>query len=69
MVWALPDALQPQAKRLTFVAGFSPDGTLTHNLQGPGDRFHYVTGVRAHDGKLYLGSLVETAIARVPLLG
>lgn len=69
VVWALPDAFQPQEKRLTFVAGFSPDGALTHNLQGPGDRFHYVTGVRAHDGMLYLGSLVETAIARVPLPG
>jgi sugar lactone lactonase YvrE len=66
-VWALPDALQPQAKRLTFVAGFSADGPVTHNLQGPGDRFHYVTGVREHDGMLYLGSLVEGAIARVPL--
>lgn len=69
MVWPLPDALQPQAKRVTFVAGFSPDGTRTHNLQGPGDRFHYVTGVRAHDGMLYLGSLVETALARAPLPG
>jgi sugar lactone lactonase YvrE len=67
VVWALPDALQPQAKRLTFVAGFAPDGTLTHNLQGPGERFHQVTGVREHDGMLYLGSLVENAIARVPL--
>jgi sugar lactone lactonase YvrE len=67
VVWALPDALQPQAKRIAFVAGFSQDGTLTHNLQGPGDRFHQVTGVREHDGVLYLGSLVETAIARIPL--
>jgi sugar lactone lactonase YvrE len=67
LVWSLPDALQPQAKRVTFVAGFSPDGRLTHNLQAPGDRFHYVTGVREHDGVLYLGSLVETAVARVPL--
>jgi hypothetical protein len=55
------------AKRLSFVAGFAPEGTLTHNLQGPGDRFHDVTGVRAHDGMLYLGSLVERAIARIPL--
>ncbi len=69
VVWALPDALQPQEKRLTFVAGFSADGALTHNLQGPGDRFHYVTGVRVHDGMLYLGSLVETAVARIPLPG
>jgi sugar lactone lactonase YvrE len=67
LVWALPDAIQPQAKRVTFVAGFAPNGTLTHNLQGPGDRFHQVTGVREHDGMLYLGSLVEPAIARIPL--
>jgi sugar lactone lactonase YvrE len=67
LVWALPDALQPQAKRITFVAGFSPDGALTHNLQADGERFHYVTGVREHDGMLYFGSLVEGAIARVPL--
>ncbi|TVR19427.1 MAG: SMP-30/gluconolactonase/LRE family protein [Nitriliruptor sp.] len=67
VVWALPDALQPRAKRLSFVAGFSPEGRLTHNLQGPGDRFHHVTGVREHHGMLYLGSLVETAIARIPL--
>jgi sugar lactone lactonase YvrE len=67
LVWALPDALQPQAKRIAFVAGFSEDGTLTHNLQGPGDRFHQVSGVREHDGVLYLGSLVEGAIARVPV--
>jgi sugar lactone lactonase YvrE len=65
-IWALPDALQPQAKRLTFVAGFDAEGTLTHNLQGPGDRFHYTTGVLEHDGMLYLGSLVEGALARVP---
>lgn len=63
-VWALPDQLQPQASRNTFVIGIDAEGTVTHNLQGPGDRFHYVTGVREHDGHLYLGSLVEGAIAR-----
>jgi sugar lactone lactonase YvrE len=68
-VWALPDALHPREARLTFVGGFAPNGTLTHNLQGPGDRFHYVTGVREHDGMLYLGSLVEGAIARIPVPG
>jgi sugar lactone lactonase YvrE len=67
LVWALPDALHPKEKRITFVAGFSPDGALTHNLQADGQRYHYVTGVREHDGVLYLGSLVEGAIARVPL--
>jgi sugar lactone lactonase YvrE len=66
-VWALPEALHPKEKRLTFVAGLSADGPVTHNLQAPGDRYHYVTGVREHDGMLYLGSLVEGAIARVPV--
>jgi sugar lactone lactonase YvrE len=66
MVWALPEQLHPKEKALTFVAGFDEDGTLVHNLQGPGDRFHYVTGVREHDGWLYLGSLVEGALARIP---
>jgi hypothetical protein len=38
-----------------------------HNLQASGERFHYVTGVREHDGKLYLGSLVDPGVARVDL--
>ena len=67
LVWRLPDRIQPAAKRSAFVLGFDGDGTVTHNLQGTGEAFHYVTGVREHDGWLYLGSLVEDAIARVPL--
>jgi sugar lactone lactonase YvrE len=66
-VWALPDRFQPQASRNTFVIGIDADGAVTHNLQGPGDRLHYVTGVREHDGHLYLGSLVEGAVARYRL--
>jgi hypothetical protein len=38
-----------------------------HNLQASGERFHYVTGVREHAGKLYLGSLVDPGVARVDL--
>jgi sugar lactone lactonase YvrE len=66
-VWALPDALQPQASRDVLVVGFDADGRVTHTLHTPGDRFHYVTGVREHDGHLLLGSLVEGAMARVQL--
>jgi sugar lactone lactonase YvrE len=67
--WALPDALQPKEARVAFVIGLDQDGAVTHNLQGPGDRFHYVTGVREHDGSLLLGSLVEGAMARATLSG
>lgn len=65
LVWRIPERLQPDAERAAFVLGFDGDGNVTHNLQGDGERFHYVTGVREHDGWLYLGSLVEQAIARV----
>jgi hypothetical protein len=66
-VWRLPEALQPDAVRVGFVVGFAPDGSVRHNLQSDGQRFHYVTGVREHDGWLYLGSLVERAVARLAL--
>lgn len=69
LVWALPDRLQPEASRIVFVIGVNDQGEVVHNLQAPGDRYHYVTGVREHDGWLYLGSLVDSAIARVPLAG
>jgi len=42
---------------------------VRHVVHGAGDDYHYVTGVREHDGWLYLGSLVEGAIARVPRPG
>ncbi len=66
-VWALPDRLQPDASRITWVVGIDGEGDVVHNLQGPGDAFHYVTGVREHDGRLYLGSLVEPSIASISL--
>lgn len=69
LVWRIPERLQPDATRCAFVLGFGPNGEVTHNLQGDGERFHYVTGVREHDGWLYLGSLVCDAIARVPVPG
>ncbi|MFP5309690.1 MAG: SMP-30/gluconolactonase/LRE family protein [Actinomycetes bacterium] len=68
-VWRLPEAIQPDAVRVGFVVGFAPDGTVRHNLRSDGERFHYVTGVREHDGWLYLGSLVERAVARVRVPG
>jgi len=38
-------------------------GAVVHDLQGPGDRYTMVTGVREHGGRLYLGSLAERAVA------
>jgi sugar lactone lactonase YvrE len=66
-VWALPEALHPKESREVLVVGVDADGQVTHHLHAPGERFHYVTGVREHDGHLLLGSLAEGAIARVKL--
>lgn len=67
VVWALPDSLQPDASRITFVIAIDGDGRVVANLQGDGRAFHYVTGVREREGTLYLGSLMEAAIAEVAL--
>lgn len=66
-VWALPQRLLPEPGRTAWVIAVDADGRTVHDLQGPGDRFRQVTGVCAHDGRLYLGSLVERAVAVLPL--
>jgi hypothetical protein len=38
-----------------------------HDLQTSAPGYHMVTGVRQHDGKLYLGSLRERGIAVIDL--
>lgn len=64
MAFRLPEFLQPQPAPHAFVLGFSLEGQVTHNLQQIGrDSYHPITGVREADGKLYLGSLTQDAIA------
>ncbi len=66
--WALPDALQPSPAAMALVVGFDDDGRVVHNLQSHGDdAFTVATGMREHDGHLYVGSLVSGAILRYPL--
>ena len=67
LVWAVPDRLQPDADRITWVIGIDGEGRVVRNLQGSGADYHYVTGVREHEGRLYLGSLAESAIGVVEL--
>lgn len=62
-VWRLPERLQPRVKRTARVQAYDTDGTLVadHDLDARG--FHMVTGVREHDGTVWLGSLVEPRVA------
>jgi sugar lactone lactonase YvrE len=67
IAWALPEKLQPRESRTVWVMAVDNSGKVVHDLQGPGDRFHLVTGVRERAGRVYLGSLVESAIAVIDL--
>ena len=66
-VTKIPEALQPKPKRTVRVQAFDDSGTLVHDVDVKTDRYHMVTGVREHDGRVWLGSLHEPAIAVVDL--
>ncbi|QCW50831.1 SMP-30/gluconolactonase/LRE family protein [Nocardioides dongxiaopingii] len=67
----LPERLQPAPRRTVRVQAYDDDGRLVHDVdvdpttQRTG--YHMVTGVREHDGRVWLGSLHEPAIAVVDL--
>ena len=61
--WRLPAPLQPKPKRTARVVALDADGSLTHDRSFDASRFHMVTGVRGHRGRVWLGSLVEPAVA------
>ncbi|HEY1134296.1 MAG TPA: SMP-30/gluconolactonase/LRE family protein [Nocardioides sp.] len=67
---SLPEALQPAPKRVVHVRALDADGQVVHDLDvaDPAARraFHMVTGVREHEGTVWLGSLHEAAVARIP---
>jgi sugar lactone lactonase YvrE len=66
-VSVVPEKLQPQPERHGFVLGFDDDGEVVANLQDPAGTYAPITGVREHDGWLYLGGLTESALGRVRL--
>jgi sugar lactone lactonase YvrE len=68
-VWALPDRLQPRPAHTLWVQAYAPDGTLVHDLQAPGERFGFVTGVRERSGTVALGSLTGGYLALFSLSG
>lgn len=70
-VTRLPEAVQPAPKRTIHVQAYDADAQLVHDLavSDPADlaRFHMPTGVREHDGRVWLGSLHEPAVAVLEL--
>ncbi|HEY3821655.1 MAG TPA: SMP-30/gluconolactonase/LRE family protein [Polyangiaceae bacterium] len=67
VVAALPEALQPKPPRYGLVLGIDETGNVVHNLQDPSGHVAHLTGAREHDGRLFLGSLDESALAVIEL--
>ena len=63
VVTRVPERLQPKPKQTVRVQAYDDNGRLVHDLDLPADGYHMVTGVREHDGRVWLGSLHEPAIA------
>jgi sugar lactone lactonase YvrE len=63
----IPEALQPAPKQTIRVQAYDDDGRLVHDLDlpqpGRGPGYHMVTGVREHEGRVWMGSLEEPAVA------
>ena len=63
LAWRTPSALQPKPHRAALVRAYDAAGTLVHDIEADASRFHMVTGVREHNGRVWLGSLAEPAVA------
>jgi sugar lactone lactonase YvrE len=63
----VPERLQPQPKQTVRVQAYDDQGALVHDVDvkasAHGAAFHMVTGVREHDGRVWMGSLHEPAVA------
>jgi sugar lactone lactonase YvrE len=66
-VTRIPERLQPKPKRTVRVQAYDDTGRLVHDVDHPGTAYHMVTGVREHDGRVWLGSLQEPAVAVIDL--
>ena len=62
-VTKIPEALQPRPRRTIRVQAYDDDGRLVHDVDLSHPGFHMVTGVREHGGRVWMGSLLEPAVA------
>jgi sugar lactone lactonase YvrE len=66
-VWSLPERFKPGPKNMAWALAIDQGGTVVHDLRGWNVGFREVTSVREHDGKLYLASIDEPALACLDL--
>ncbi len=63
----LPEALRPAPRRTARVVAYDTDGRLVRDLAFDATDWHMATGVRELNGRLWLGSLAEPALASFAL--
>lgn len=63
LVTRIPERLQPKPKATIRVQAYDDAGTLVHDIDLLDAGFHMVTGVRERDGRVWMGSLHEPAVA------
>lgn len=69
IVERLPAALKPAAAHYSHVFAINDQGEVLVSLQDPAGGYHTNTGALAHDGWLYISSLHEDRLARLPWRG
>jgi len=63
----LPDFALPTPPRRGIIIGLSVDGRILHYSQAPSGGYAPISSVEEHEGWLYLGSLLERGVGRVPV--
>lgn len=66
-LWALPESFRPRPRRGLRLVGLDKDGQMSRDLRGRVNGFRMATGVACSEGRLYVGSLVSSAIAVLDL--
>ena len=66
-VTRIPDRIQPKPKRTVRAQAYDDAGRLVRDLDVATGDYHMVTGVREHEGRVWLGSLNEPGVAFVDL--
>lgn len=67
VVLRAPEVLKPKPKRTARVVAYDLEGRLVHDVACEATNWHMATGVREHEGRVWMGSLVEPALAWTPL--
>lgn len=66
-VTRVPERLQPKPQQTVRVQAYDDQGRLVHDVDVDparhGTSYHMVTGVREHEGRVWMGSLHEPAVA------